>query len=348
MNEARNYNGLRFNSHPQPGENRRFSTDLAVFAVSSRPLYEYLVFSSMTKKTPLPSFKGRLALGFFKLTGCLPLGLLRAIGTGLGWVTFAINGREAQVTRRNLELVYPDIPAEERERFAKQSLIETARTVMEMGLIWQSSQAWLRSKIVAVHGRELLDEKISNGKGVLVVAPHFGNWEVLGRYLGDCGPTTSLYQPPALIEVDPLIREGRERSGATLVPTDRRGVTALLKALKAGHTVGILPDQVPTQGAGEFAPFFGIPTLTMTLCHQLYVRNHSDYILGFAKRVTGGFEIIFAEPDAQIYSDDITTALTGLNKTVEACVAYEPTQYQWEYKRFRRQPDGGASPYKKN
>ncbi len=294
-----------------------------------------------------PSLKGRMARGLLKVCGCLPIALLRGLGVIIGEISYWLNGRSAKVTRQNLALVYPDLSAQSVNTLARQSLRETAKTFMEMGAIWQGTQPWLRNQIVNVQGRELLDAKLAKGNGVLLIAPHFGNWEALGRYVSDCGQITNLYQPPTLVELDAYIRQARERSGAKVVPTDIRGVGALLKALKAGEIVGILPDQVPTKGAGEFAPFFGLPALTMTLCYQLQQRTKSDCLLGLAKRVAGGFEIIFAEPDAAIYSDDMASALTGLNKTVEACISYEPAQYQWEYKRYRRQPDNQPSPYQK-
>ncbi len=298
--------------------------------------------------TNTPSFKGRMALGFLKLCALLPLGLLRGLGVLVGDCIYGLNVRSAKVTRQNIQWVYPGLSPQAVAKLSRQSLRETAKTFMEVGAVWQGSQPWLLSHIVSVRGQDLFEAKLAKGNGVMLIAPHFGNWEVLGRYASDCGPMTNLYQPPTLIELDEFIRKGRESSGAKAVPTDRRGITALLKALKGGEIVGILPDQVPTQGAGEFAPFFGLPALTMTLCYQLRQRTQSDCILGLAKRVPGGFEIIFAEPDADIYSDDITTALTGLNKTVEACISYEPAQYQWEYKRYRRQPENQPSPYRKH
>lgn len=205
---------------------------------------------------------------------------------------------------------------------------------------------WLEPRILRVHGRDVLARALATGKGVLLLAPHIGNWEVLGLYLARQAAVTSLYQPPDMATLDKVIRSSREKSGATLVPTNRRGVAALVRALKAGNVSAILPDQVPDKRAGgAFAPFFGHPALTMTLVTNLRRSAGCQVVAGLARRVPGGFEIHFLEAADGIDSDDEARALAALNATVEACVAICPEQYQWEYKRFRKQPDG-SNPYK--
>ena len=121
---------------------------------------------------------------------------------------------------------------------------------------------------------------------------------------------------------------------------------ALVKRLKNGEFTAILPDQVPDrQAGGKFAPFFGVPALTMTLVTNLRQSTNCRIISGAAVRVDGGFEVHFVEPAKGIYSSDPHEALAALNHTVERCVAISPAQYQWEYKRFRKQPDQ-SNPYK--
>jgi KDO2-lipid IV(A) lauroyltransferase len=181
---------------------------------------------------------------------------------------------------------------------------------------------------------------------VVLLAPHLGNWEVLGLYLSDVADITSLYQPPEMAALEPIIRQSREKVGAKLVPTNRRGVAALLKVIKNGGFTGILPDQVPEASGGDFAPFYGVPALTMTLVDNLRSRSDCLVIAAYAQRIKGGFEIHFLEADPGVYSSDQSEALVALNRTVENCVNGVPEQYQWEYKRFRRQPEGMPRRYK--
>ena len=133
-----------------------------------------------------------------------------------------------------------------------------------------------------------------------------------------------------------------------MAATDTKGVGELLQALRRGELVGILPDQVPPNSGGEFAPLFGVPALTMTLACRLQQKTGARIVLGFARREPGikhGFTIVFKAPESEAYAEHILTALAGMNRSVEALMAGVPEQYQWEYKRFKRQPEGRQRPY---
>lgn len=286
-------------------------------------------------------------VSFLKASACLPLWLSRSLGAGAGWVSYVSHNSLYRVTAENLTLCFPAMGEVERKQLIRASLIETGKMMFETGAVWLKKHAWLKSKVLAVYHRDILDDALAEGKGVVMLAPHLGNWEVLGLYASEIPGATFLYQPPDIEELERIIRDGREKAGATLVPTNRRGVLALLKVMKAGGFTGILPDQVPDAAGGEFAPFYGVPALTMTLVNSLRERSGCKVIAAYAKRVKGGFEVHFKAAEDGIYSEDTVAALTGLNKTVENCVNDIPSQYQWEYKRFRKQPEGMPKLYKK-
>lgn len=286
----------------------------------------------------------QLAPALFKLLALLPLGLLRALGAGLGSLMWLLNGRAAKVTRENIALCFPELSPAEQIRLARQSMQETAKTAMEAGAIWRNSWPWLQGKIVAMEGDGLLRTKLAEGKGVLVLAPHHGNWEVVAPYLASVANLTAMYQPLENPKMDELVLAGRSKLNITMAPTNRKGVMMLLKALQGGTIVGILPDQVPGREAGgEIAPFFGQPALTMTLVHGLIQRTGCSVCSCYAERVAGGFKLVVIEADTQIYSEQQLASVIGLNASVAACVRRAPAQYQWEYKRFRRLP----APYPK-
>jgi len=284
--------------------------------------------------------KDQLAPALFKLLALLPLGLLRALGAALGSLMRLLNGRAAKVTRENIALCFPELAPAEQARLVRQSLQETAKTAMEAGAIWRNSWPWLQGKIVAMEGDEILRGKLAEGKGVLVLAPHHGNWEVVAPYLASVANLTAMYQPLENPKMDELVLAGRSKLNITMAPTNRKGVMMLLKALQGGTIVGILPDQVPgREGGGEIAPFFDQPALTMTLVHGLIQRTGCSVCSCYAERVAGGFKLVVIEADAQIYSEQQLASVTGLNASVAACVRRAPAQYQWEYKRFRRLPE---------
>ncbi len=136
--------------------------------------------------------------------------------------------------------------------------------------------------------------------------------------------------------------------GGQLAPTSARGVMMVYKTLRKGGVTGILPDQEPDdENSAQYVEFFGQPAYTMTLIHNLAQKSGCRLIMTTAIRVKGGFELHFFEPDADIYTDDTAVALRAMNKSIEHTVAMAPNQYQWDYKRFKTQPDPTVRHYKK-
>ncbi len=250
--------------------------------------------------------------------------------------------RAKDTTIKNLRACFPDLDEEKLSDLAKMSLISTACTAMEMGKSWMLSLDETFSLIKETEGFEEFLRVAEGNKGIILLAPHLGNWEIFGMYAGQSTASTFMYQPPKLPALDRLLQRTRSRGGIKLAPTDRKGVSIVLKALQKGELVGVLPDQVPNDEGGEFAGFFGEPALTMTLVSKLAARSQAKVYCGFAQRLpeSEGFKLIIREADQSIYSEDLAESLRGLNKTVEDCVLMAVDQYQWEYKRFRRRPDG--------
>jgi len=280
--------------------------------------------------------RNTLVPAIIKIFSVLPLGVSRALGACIGTCLWLIKGRDYRITLGNIRLCFPELALAEAQQLSRLSLIETAKTAIEVGAIWRNSWEWLQTKIVSVEGEALLHEEIAKGQGLLVLSPHLGNWEVIAHYIASKAPLTAMYQPFAIPAVDELILKGRSKTNIHMAPTNRKGLCMLLKALQDGKAVGILPDQLPKKDAGsDFAPFFGQNTLTMSLAHSLITRTHCRVISAFAMRVEGGFKIVVVPVAPEIYSDDLAESLRGLNLSVEACVRFAPAQYQWEYNRFR-------------
>jgi KDO2-lipid IV(A) lauroyltransferase len=290
--------------------------------------------------------KSTLAVTALRLVGALPLSVARRLGALMGTIAYYGNGRGTRITRENLALCLPHLDAQTRERMTRASLQETGKVATEVCVIWRNNDLPVQGYIRRIQGEELATQPLAEGKGLLILAPHLGNWEVLGLHLASLGKVTNLYQPPKLAGLDEVIRKGREKSGAHLVPTNAKGVAALLKNLKAGGICGILPDQNPNDdSSGDFAPFFGHPAFTMTLVHKLIQRTGCVAVFAFAKRLDDGFELIYRCAPDDIYSDDQQTSLAALNRGVEQLVLEAPEQYQWEYKRFKKVAPGGEQRY---
>jgi KDO2-lipid IV(A) lauroyltransferase len=295
--------------------------------------------------------KAAVIILLLRLFALLPLSVARLVGRSLGSLGWMFNTRMAQTTRINLKLCFPELDEDARNKLGRHSLQHTFQAIVETGAVWLWPAPKTLDLILAVEGLELLQEAAAAGSGVLVISPHIGNWEILGLYLNTCGcgPTSQLYQAVESKALDEVIYKARSRSGARMVATDNKGIGELLRALRKGEVVGVLPDQVPAPNGGEFAPFFKTPALTMTLLNKLQQKTGARILVASATREQHkgreGFVIRFRLPAPAIYAEHMSDALRGLNQSIEELIALYPEQYGWEYKRFKRQPAGAKRFY---
>lgn len=278
------------------------------------------------------------------LTVCaaIPLRGLHLIGNFWGWVLASVPNRARDTTQTNLSICFPDLSISELRALTKKSLQNTACTALEMGKAWVSPVPTTISLVTEYSGFDEFREAAQSGSGVILLAPHLSNWEVFGITACDKLNANFMYKPPKIEAMDRLLKETRSRNQVKLAPANRAGVAQLLRALKAGEMVGILPDQVPELEGGEYGKFFGQTALTMSLASRLIQRTNAKVFCGFAKRLPNGagFKLIIEKAAQQVYSDDLLESVQGVNDSVQSCVEMATDQYQWEYKRFRRQRDG--------
>lgn len=301
---------------------------------------------------PVPDVKG-FSMGHFivailKLSGRIPLPWAQRLGEAIGVIMSWYRNRSREVARLNLQMVYPQLSEQDRQQLWRESLRHTGIVSMEMGVLWGASPDKGLALVRKVHNIELLHEALAAQKGVLFCVPHLGNWEILNHYITSQTEVVAMYRPAKDPVLDEWMLSSRSKTGICLVPTTSGGVKELFKAIKRGAFVGILPDQEPRARSGVFAPFMGQETLTPKLCHELLQRSDAVALCGFSRRLPNGegFDIHFVKPDDAIYDSDPVVSAGALNAAIEDCVKQAPEQYQWTYKRFKRQPNGGKNPYR--
>ena len=277
-----------------------------------------------------------------RLLSLLPLRVLHGLGSVAGSLMYYLPSRSRKITLKNLELCFPEMSETQRRSLALASLKETGKTACELGLIWCRPVEEVMKHVVTVHGKDLIEQHLADGKGLIIIAPHLGSWELSGLYVSTVAPITFLYRPPRMEAFEKALTGFRSRAGAAQAPTTPRGIMQLVKTVRAGNIAGILPDQQPGYDSGVFAPFFHEKALTMTLVARLAQKTGAPVISCVARRLPKGqgFEILLRPVDPQIDSDDPLEAATALNRSVETVLLDDPAQYQWEYKRFRRRPRG--------
>lgn len=246
------------------------------------------------------------------------------------------------VTQRNLTTCFKSKTVAQVDEMTLASLTNTACTILEMGKSWIPPMVNSLQLVAETEGEEKFFAATASEQGVILLAPHIGNWEIFGFYLCEKLKSTWLYQPPEFNLMDQFITKTRSRAGIEMAPTHRIGVSKVLAALRRGEVAGILPDQIPPPEGGRFAPFFGEPALTMTLPSKLIQKTKAKVFCGFAQRLPSarGYKIIVEEAVSDIYSEDLDESITALNRTIEKTILKSVEQYSWEYKRFRRRPDG--------
>jgi len=187
-----------------------------------------------------------------------------------------------------------------------------------------------------------LSKPRARGKGIIIVTPHLGCFEMVSLYFVQRLPMTVMYRPPKLAWLEPVMVAGRSRWLATVAPASLGGVRTFYRTLQHGGTVGLLPDQAPGAGEGVWVDFFGRPAYTMTLAVRLQRATGAAVIMVFAERLPGGrgYHLHFEElPTAQF--DE-----AALNRAVEAQVRRRPEQYLWSYNRYKTPAGADAPPAK--
>jgi len=271
--------------------------------------------------------------------GRLSLPNARRLGRGIGALLWRVPNQFRDASLRNVRRCFPELGEEDQRRIVRVSLISTGLNVVEAGAMFHGSAEQLQELEEEVVGSDILDAAVARGRGVLALGPHLGNWEYLSHAIARGWGLVGLYRPPRIAELDTYLRQSRERLGTEMLPATGSGLRRLVRVLKEGGVVGILPDQEPLKGAGVFAPFFGVSALTMTLVGSLVRRFDAAVVIGWAERTESGrFRIHIEKGPAGLGDPDPVRAATRLNLGVEQCVRKTPEQYTWSYRRFRTRP----------
>jgi KDO2-lipid IV(A) lauroyltransferase len=272
-----------------------------------------------------------------RMLAALPLPLLHALGTLLGWAAYFMSPTYRRHLRENLaQAGYHDAATR------RGAVSAAGKAVLELPAIWLRPRADVLRWVKRIDGEALIDAARAQGRGLVFLTPHHGCFEITAKVAAERFPITALYRPPKLRFVQALIEAGRAGPNLRLATPDYAGVRELLGALKRKEAVGVLPDQVPSEGEGAWVDFFGRPAYTMTLAGRLVHRPGSVTLLAFGERLPRGQGYV-------VHLRPLATALAGesdarcVNRALEELVRECPQQYLWGYNRYKR-PRGAPSP----
>ncbi|HEU4709069.1 MAG TPA: lysophospholipid acyltransferase family protein [Methylophilaceae bacterium] len=263
----------------------------------------------------------------------LPLPLIHGLGILAGWSMYLFDAKFSRRLRKNILSV--NIAENERgfRRLVHKSIREMGKGLMETFAIWFRPEQSVLRWVKGCHGWEHVEAALSRQKGIIFLTPHLGCYEITSIYYAAHHPISILYRPSRQRWLAPYMEEGRSRGKASLAPTSLGGIRDLLKTLRRGEAVGILPDQVPESGEGAWARFFGRPAYTMTLVERLAKSTEATVLLAFGERLSWGRGfVIHIEPLTEV------ATLQNMNDGIEQLVRGEPAQYLWSYRRFKVPP----------
>jgi len=278
------------------------------------------------------------------LISLLSLSTARKAGKVIGGILSRTDSDLTRITRANVAFCFPGLAQNELDGLTRDSLEHTTMLAMEAGMLWHWAPERCARYWESVTGAEMVEDALRQKRGVLVLVPHFGNWEVLSLYLGRWG-YACLYDRPRIAGLETPMLKARSRTGGMLFPLGSKGIRILLSTLRDGGVVTLLPDQVPDARGGVYAPFYSRPALTMTLSQRLLRSTGAVPVIGSAIRTATGFDIVFTAGPATLSDQDPVIAATALNQCTEQLIERDTPQYQWEYRRFKRPPPGLAPLY---
>lgn len=276
----------------------------------------------------------------FRLLSLLPLPVIHLLGGLAGFVVYLVSPTYRRHLHENMALA---LGQGEAARWRWAAVAAAGRMSLELPRIWLKSLEVAVVQVVEVSGWDVVEAALAKGKGIVFLTPHLGCFEITAQYYATHAPITILYRPPKQPWLQEMIEKGRARTSLYLAPADLSGVRGLVKALKRGEAVGMLPDQAPKVGEGRWLPFFGRPAYTMTLAARL-TETGAEVVLAWGERLPGGagYHVHFRSPLAPV-EGDLEARAIAINHEIESLVRACPGQYLWGYNRYKR-PKGSEAP----
>lgn len=279
-----------------------------------------------------------MLITLFRTLSFLPLVALHLLGSAAGWLIFLVSPSYRRRLRQNIR-------AAGFTAHTRAAIAEAGKSIFELPFIWCAKPERVL-KTAVVENWEVAQQALDGGHGVVFLTPHLGCFEIIAQAIAVHTPLTALYRPPRQPALQPLMEGARSRHNLLLAPANLTGVRQMLKALKKGGAVGLLPDQVPQKGEGLWVNFFARPAYTMTLSAKLHSITGAPVILTYAERLSWGRGYIIRFVPLATLTDQRLDGTPDeqvgiINSAMEKLIARCPAQYFWSYNRYKIPANSG-------
>ena len=280
---------------------------------------------------------------FMRLLAPLPLPVLRALGAGLGRLLYALARRRRHIALVNLRLCYPDWSDARLHDVARRSFVLFSQAFFDRAWLWHAPPAVVRQRLRITGATGDLTRE----GAVVMFAPHFYGMDAGGSAVMDQieRPACTIYSTQSNPAVDAWMRAGRLRFGQATLLSRQDGVKPIVRALREGKMLYLLPDMDLGPQESIFVPFFGIPTATVPSLPRFAKLGGARVVPVVTRLVPDGYEVR-VHPAWQSYpSDDVTADTARMNAELQTWIDAMPEQYYWVHKRFKTRPPGEPPVY---
>lgn len=280
-----------------------------------------------------------LGIGLLWLIARLPQRVQLALGKGIGRLIYAIPGKLKHITEVNIKLCFPEISAAEQKKLARKNFESLGIGMIEAAMAWWLPDEKLQH-LFTLHGLEYAEKAFAEGKGIILLGPHFTCLEMVGRLMSMKYSFAVMYRPHKKKLVAFIHERFRQKHYLEAIPSNR--IRQLIRALNNNMAIWYAYDVDGGKKSSVFAPFFGVPTASLTSVSRIVRMSDAAVIpIGFYRRENQfHYDVVLYPPVSEFPTGNLEEDAVKLNQALEIAIRRNPEQYVWQYKRFKTRPPG--------
>ena len=263
----------------------------------------------------------------------------------IAFVALALNTEIVNISRININIAYSSKNKEYRESLLKGSIKQSIRSYYETLFCFSRSQKLLNKSIFKVENRYLYSQT-NKDFGLILLSIHNRSVDLLLNQLSNQEDVTAIFKPIKIKALNEFVRKNRQKSGSSVFETNFTGVKELFSALKRGEVIAMAADQVPAKNMGVYENFFGRKVYTTNLIPSLHSKTKAPIVSLAIHSDSLTNQLYIRYGSRSTYKENSQYNAKTMNKEIENIININPEDYNWEYKRFKKQEVEDKAIYK--